>query len=388
MNSSKRFHICLNLIADPNWHAGNIYIFNIVQAISKLPEEERKSIKLSLAVKNRDDIPDEIKAKTDSIYQDTIVHLGFYYLLKKLPALFRLKFFNFRKINFYYPGSNLPRKWIFHWGGWIPDFQYKHFPQLFEEAEWNDRERRNNFLAKESPLLAFSSQHAIEDYHQFFPQFKGNEFLLHFVSNANKDWLKDDPKETQQKFQLPDRFYIVCNQFWKHKDHLTLLETLHQLNKKGQRITIACTGSTEDFRNPEYFPSLMKQAAELEVSDQFKVLGFISRKDQIQLIRRSLAIIQPSLFEGWSTVVEDGRSLGKTIFLSDFPVHKEQHPPHTYYFKCKDSQQLADLITTHDHELTPGPDAQKEEEAYLKNQEMMAAFGKKFIEMAKFQSPQ
>lgn len=380
--SGKKLHLCLNLIADPNWHAGNIYIFNLVHAIAKLPKEERNNIKLSVATRNKADIPDEIRNKVDYIYHESFYHLVFYKLLRMLPAFLRFKFFNFRQIDFYYPGGNLPRKWIFNWGGWIPDFQYRYLPQLFSKEEYDSRETRNAYLAAQSPVLAFSSQNAMDDYLKFFPQHKGNEFLLRFVSNANEEWLKDNPIETQQKYNLPDAFFMVCNQFWKHKDHPTIIKALWKLKQKGILITVVCTGATEDFRNPDYYPSLLQQAEQLGVKDQFIVLGFISRKDQIQLIRRSLAIIQPSLFEGWSTVVEDGRSLGKHIFLSDFPVHLEQNPPHTWFFEMGNELDLANKIEANLYQLQPGPNKENEAKAFAENQNLMKEYGLNFVKMA------
>lgn len=383
MTSNKPFHICLNLIGDPNWHAGNIYIHNIVEAISLLPEQERKSICLSVALHGKSTLPESIASKTDHVYYDSVLRLITRTLLRKLPGFLRLNIFNDRKIDFYYPAGNLPRRWPFAWAGWIPDFQYRHFPELFSETEVADRDRRNRFLACESKLLAFSSQHAIEDYYRFFPEYKGNEYLLHFVSRANPDWLQKDAHEVRKSYQLPERFYLVCNQFWKHKDHATVIRALSRLKKQGLAITVACTGSTEDFRNPDYFPSLLKLAKDLDVSDQFIVVGFISRSDQIQLIRACLAIIQPSLFEGWSTVVEDGRALGKTILLSDFPVHVEQQPPFVHYFECRNDEQLATIIEEQDKFLTPGPDLLKEQHAFATNGTMMLDFGRRFIAMAK-----
>jgi glycosyltransferase involved in cell wall biosynthesis len=378
----KKLHICLNLIADPNWHGGNIYIHNIVHAISKLPAKEREHIKLSIATRDTGYITDEIKNKLDAVYKDTVFHLAFYKLLRNLPAFVRLPLFNYRKIDCYYPAGNLPRNWIFNWAGWIPDFQYRHLPHLFSKEEYNNREARNLHLAKESTVLAFSSEHAMNDYRTFFSEYQGNEYLLHFVSNANENWMKENAEETCAKYNLPQRFFIVCNQFWKHKDHETVIDALHTLKRKGIIVHAVCTGATEDFRNPDYYPSLLARAEELDVKDQFIVLGFISRKDQIQLIRKSLAIIQPSLFEGWSTVVEDGRSLGKTIFLSDFPVHLEQNPPHTYYFKQRDSSQLAELIEQHLPALKSGPEVGKEQEAFLINTQMMQEFARNVIKLA------
>jgi glycosyltransferase involved in cell wall biosynthesis len=378
----KRLHICFNVISDPNWHAGNIYIFNCLQAISLLPQAERDKIKLSLATRKVSDIPQHIIDNVDQVYTETFFHLIFYKLLKLLPSWLRLSLFNYRKIDFYYPGGNLPKKWIFKWGGWIPDFQYRYLPQLFSEKEYNLRESRSVHAASQAPIIAFSSKCAQDDYKKFFPEYVGNEFLLRFVSNASADWLKHNAILTVKKFNLPSQYFVVCNQFWKHKDHGTVIEAIALLKLKGINITVVCTGATDDFRNPDYYPSLIAKAKNLNVEEQLIILGFISRQDQIQLIRGSLAIIQPSLFEGWSTVVEDGRALGKTIFLSDFPVHLEQNPPYSFFFEQKNPQQLASLITANMNDLVAGPDFDREKLAFQQNQQLMIEFGKKIIEMA------
>ncbi len=42
------------------------------------------------------------------------------------------------------------------------------------------------------------------------------------------------------------------------------------------------------------------------------------------LLRGAAAVLQPSRFEGWSTIIEDAKSLGKPIVASDIAVHREQ----------------------------------------------------------------
>ncbi len=53
-------------------------------------------------------------------------------------------------------------------------------------------------------------------------------------------------------------------------------------------------------------------------------------------MQNSLAIIQPSSFEGWSTVVEDAKALNQNIIVSDIAVHREQLPGHSYFFMPTD----------------------------------------------------
>jgi glycosyltransferase involved in cell wall biosynthesis len=55
-------------------------------------------------------------------------------------------------------------------------------------------------------------------------------------------------------------------------------------------------------------------------------------------------VINPSLFEGWSTTVEEAKSMGKALILSDIPTHREQTPARGHYFAPHDSECLAALL--------------------------------------------
>jgi glycosyltransferase involved in cell wall biosynthesis len=56
------------------------------------------------------------------------------------------------------------------------------------------------------------------------------------------------------------------------------------------------------------------------------------------------AIIQPSRFEGWSTVIEDAMAMNQPVIVSDLEVNKEQLGEKGVYFDIEDSQHLAQLI--------------------------------------------
>jgi glycosyltransferase involved in cell wall biosynthesis len=55
----------------------------------------------------------------------------------------------------------------------------------------------------------------------------------------------------------------------------------------------------------------------------------------------AVAFINPSYFEGWSTTVEEAKSMGKGVLLSDIPVHREQSPQLGVYFHPDDPEALA-----------------------------------------------
>jgi glycosyltransferase involved in cell wall biosynthesis len=89
---------------------------------------------------------------------------------------------------------------------------------------------------------------------------------------------------------------------------------------------------------------------EYHLEKEIIFLGFIDRTDQLVLMKNALAVIQPSLFEGWSTVVEDAKALNQTIIASDIAVHQEQLEDKGYYFSPHDYPELAlQIVAVLDH---------------------------------------
>lgn len=139
-------------------------------------------------------------------------------------------------------------------------------------------------------------------------------------------------------------YFLIPNQFWVHKNHLVIIEALKILKSERKDVCILCTGNTHDYRNPKYFNSIMKLAAQSGVLENFIVLGIVPYADLIGLIMNSLSLINPSFFEGWSTTVEEAKSLDLSIILSDIPVHREQNPAKGIFFNPKDARSLANIM--------------------------------------------
>jgi glycosyltransferase involved in cell wall biosynthesis len=58
----------------------------------------------------------------------------------------------------------------------------------------------------------------------------------------------------------------------------------------------------------------------------------------------SVALLNPSCLEGWSTTVEEARSLGVPLVLSDLDVHREQAGDDATYFDRTSATALADAL--------------------------------------------
>jgi glycosyltransferase involved in cell wall biosynthesis len=265
--------------------------------------------------------------------------------------------------------------------GWIPDFQHLHLPHFFELDEIRQTEMKYRAIAR-SPLVVLSSRMAQEDFAGLYPERASNGRVLNFVSYADPAYFEDDPIAVQSKYNLPDVFFLVSNQFWAHKNHEIVVDAVAELGRNGVKAVVVCTGNTHDHRAPGFFDQLLERIKVAGISDQFRFLGLIPRIDQMNLMRRSLAVIQPSLFEGWSTVVEDARALGKSLIISDFPVHLEQNPRYSRFFPRNDATALAERMYQAMQTLLPGPDYAAEEEARKDNLESMRIYARNFLAIA------
>lgn len=226
---------------------------------------------------------------------------------------------------------------------WIPDFQHVHLPQFFTAEELAFRDRNLKGLCKSDRIIV-SSLSAQRDLEVFDPSSIGRIECLRFVASPQTASNAASSAELAERYGFDGPFLLLPNQFWEHKNHRVVIDALAILQRRGERITVLATGPTQDYRRPQFFDDLMAYVAEQGVTEQFRVLGQIPFDDLLSLMRHSVALVNPSKFEGWSTSVEESKSMGKQIILSDIAVHREQAPELGHYFPAEDPESLADTM--------------------------------------------
>lgn len=225
--------------------------------------------------------------------------------------------------------------------GWIPDFQYKYLPDFFPERELKIRNSNNQKICRYSDAVIASSHAARKDLLEFAPYLPQERALvLQFTSGIRPAQSIPTIETLRQKYQLGEKYFLLPNQFWMHKNHKLVFDALKLLKAQSQKIEILLTGNNRDAKNPGFFDELMAYASNNGVSQDFRMLGITPYEDLLGLMAHAVALINPSMFEGWSSTVEEGKALGKHLILSDIPVHREQ-APHADFFKINDAETLA-----------------------------------------------
>ena len=184
------------------------------------------------------------------------------------------------------------------------------------------------------------------------------------------------------KYNLNKNFFYLPNQYWIHKNHYTVLISLIQYKKIfSDDILVVSSGSKKDYRDPKYFDNLMKFVEDEKINQNYIYLGLIPDEDVIALMYHSIALINPSKFEGRSSTVEQAISLGKKIILSDIPIHKEQNPERAIYFEPNDSKMLSEILKKTNDSFNVLDEENFIKSAYKNNEQRLKNYINDYISM-------
>ena len=332
------------------WMGGTYYVLNLISALDTLPNREKPVV---VVFCNSDEDFNYVKKYTGYPYLEMGGRLKKSFLVRVLNFICFI-FFGKRPLR--HPVQKTRMSLLFPVSvpdfnsnnyvalDWIPDFQEKHCPHFFRKKEIQTRDWTVKQVIKSSMPILFSSQNALDDFHKFYFEAKNQTVVMHFaVSLPDRDSTHD--AEIMAKYDAEASPYFFCaNQFWQHKNHLNLFKAFKELKDRGVHVRLYCSGNTTDYRNPDYFPMLQKYIKDNHLEDMIHILGFLERGEQLCLMAHSRAIVQPSYFEGWSTVVEDAKALHRYVVLSDLPLHREQLKENVSFFNPDDPIDLADKL--------------------------------------------
>ena len=237
------------------------------------------------------------------------------------------------------------------WVSYLPDFQHKYLPDFFSKEEIEHRDVTIGRRVNDGDALIVTSETAREDIHKYYPECTKEIYAIPFSPAPRESWL-NTKGSVLEKYGFPAgmKYFLISNQFWIHKDHPCAFKALAELHAIPgyEDIHIICTGATEDYRNPNYLNELNALNESLGVKENVHFLGYIPKIDQILLMKESIAVIQPTLYEGspGGGEIEDAVSLGKRSIVSDIPVNLEIHEEIVTFFRSGSAQELKDAMKT------------------------------------------
>lgn len=242
------------------------------------------------------------------------------------------------------------------WVGYLCDFQHRHLPELFSSNEIQIRNQSFSRMLNTASHVIVNSKSVSIDAQDFHKDFRAQIHVLPFCPCPQQSWLSSE-LDVRDSYNINKRYFIICNQFWKHKDHSTAFRAFARFLQSSQDAMLVCTGQTSDYRNPNYFAEMKQLISDLGISSRVLILGHIPKRDQISLLKNSLGLIQPTLFEGGPGGGSgyDAISLGVPVIASDITVNREITCGDITFFRAGDDGSLADALRARGTACYSGP---------------------------------
>jgi glycosyltransferase involved in cell wall biosynthesis len=272
------------------------------------------------------------------------------------------------------------------WIGYIPDLQHKRLPHFFSSKECRQRDRIFSKLLAEACALVVNARSVVNDIEEFYPNHRAKLFALPFCPPVNSE-IMDELVDVCRTYSLPDKYFLISNQFWIHKSHETAFAALRLVQDAGHDVYILCTGNTNDYRWPEHFNNLKNMIASSGLEKKVRFLGIIPKRNQLAIMRGSVAVIQPTLFEGGpgGGAMYDAVSTGTPGIVSDLDVNREIDIGIVEFFQAGSAEDLASKMLG---VLTDPPKRMSADETFDLLINRQKEFGARLLEVALFVAKQ
>ncbi|MEA3489016.1 MAG: glycosyltransferase family 1 protein [Candidatus Omnitrophota bacterium] len=246
---------------------------------------------------------------------------------------------------------------------WVSDLQHMYLPEMFsrEEIQWRTNRFRRTIEA--SGRIVTLSEAVKNNFVKFFKINPERVVVDSPVCYCDENIYKRDPYSMIKLYNLPEKFIYFPGTFWKHKNHEILFEAVAKLRKEGEKIIIVCSGYLNDYRHPHYFADVIRKLSIWGIREQVIHLGTIPYVHVLDLIRQSICVINPSLYEGFGITADEARTVGKQVLLSDLPSHHEQNIHEATFFDPRDIVNLEEKMVHVWNNTVPGPDKKLEKES-------------------------
>lgn len=242
-----------------------------------------------------------------------------------------------------------------HRVGYIYDFQHRDRPEWFSADERAERDEEFSELVRRSDAMYCTSQVVAAGLTRYHGVEASKILVMPYTSYVEPEWFQYDSNAARAQHGIGPNYLMVCNHFWIHKDHRTVIDAFAALIKRPEYadFELVLTGDTNDFRDPTHYPKLQAHIEALGISDRCHRLGFVPKATQLALLRGARMLIQPTLYEGapGGGSSYEAIGLGVPTLLSDIPVNLEVKGDCVRWFKAGDS---VDLLAHIDAELASG----------------------------------
>jgi glycosyltransferase involved in cell wall biosynthesis len=233
----------------------------------------------------------------------------------------------------------------------INDLQHLHYPEFFTQEEYAEREKLYRESAERAEHIICISEFTRQDVHRQYGTPLEKMSTVWIIPSLNVWQPLTDIKRISllAGMQLTTPFFFFPAHCWPHKNHARLVEAFKRIVSELPKCTqLVMTGRS--------FPAEHPAAVFIRdnnLSSRIVHLGFRSPLEVRALFQGCLALVFPSLFEGYGMPVAEAIIAGKPVLCSNVTSLPELAGEAALTFDPNNVEEIASslLAVATDHEL-------------------------------------
>lgn len=165
-----------------------------------------------------------------------------------------------------------------------------------------------------------------------------------FYRSRNENKSANELQELRDKINkisLPTEFLLYVGSLYPHKNVEVILQSLAKYLPDKKLVIVGARSI--------FLEKTQKIVAKLKLEKRVLFLGFVDDEELAIIYQQSLALIQPSFWEGFGLTGLEAMSFGAPVIASDIPVFHEVYAQAALYFDPNSAKDLAERI----EQLTP-----------------------------------
>lgn len=215
------------------------------------------------------------------------------------------------------------------------------FPEVSSGGEWDFREEFFAKYLRRSAVVITGSNTGKAEVERFYQIPPGRiKTLPHPTPEFALNAPETDEINVFEKFGIPNSYVFYPAQFWAHKNHVNLLLALDILKKRSNLVVPAVfVGS--DQGNAAYIREMIEK---LGLSEQVKILGFVSHEELIALYRNAFALCYMTFFGPDNLPPLEAFALGCPVIASEVSGAREQLGDAALFVNPSNPEEISNAI--------------------------------------------
>ena len=213
--------------------------------------------------------------------------------------------------------------------------EFPYYPEFSFRGEFNNRDNYYYDLISRSSGIVFTNSYHLSVAENFYNLGSKKILVQSLPTPSDSCNIETDRDLTLRKFKLnTDNFYCIYPaNFWRHKNHIFLINVFKELKILNPNIKLLLTGS--DYGE---LKTIKGEIVSHELEDQIIVLGRVKRSDLINLMSSSSVVLFPSKIGPDSIPRLEAQALGTPFISHHFTDDQRDNPNQNQFSISLDEQ--------------------------------------------------